>query len=87
MVYRSIGRVSRMVFLGAVLFGAGFLCGSLGERDAGAQVGDVLKKAGESGTLGSVGQLGTAIVDMQDHVSALQKNIDTLKKIKSALGG
>jgi hypothetical protein len=26
-------------------------------------------------------------VEMRDHVTALQKNIDTLKGIKSALGG
>ena len=37
--------------------------------------------------LGSVGQLGAAIVDMQQHVNELQKNLDTLKKVKSALGG
>jgi hypothetical protein len=31
--------------------------------------------------------LGTSIVEMQDHVNGLQKNIDTLKKVQSALGG
>ena len=82
----SIGRVSRVALL-AGLFGAGFLCGSLTRRDAGAQVGDLMKKAGESGALGSVGQLGASIVDMQDHVNALQKNLETLKKVKSSLGG
>jgi len=47
-----------------------------------------MKQAGESGgALGSAAKLGTAIVEMQDHVTALQKNIDTLKGIKSALGG
>ena len=86
MAHRSIRRVSRVALL-AGLFGAGFLCGSLGRRDAGAQLGDVMKKAGESGALGSVGELGVAIVDMQDHVNALQKNLETLKKVKSSLGG
>jgi hypothetical protein len=47
-----------------------------------------LQKAGESsGALGSAVQLGTAIVDMQQHVDGLQKNIEVLKKVKSALGG
>jgi hypothetical protein len=37
--------------------------------------------------IGSVAQLGTAITDMEKHVSGLQQNIDTLKKMKAALGG
>ena len=49
--------------------------------------GAALKQAAGSGALGSVGELGTSIVEMQDHVSGLQKNIDTLKKVQSALGG
>ena len=69
------------------LFAAGFLCGVLAQRPAEAQLGDVMKKAGESGALGPAGQLGTSLVEMQDHVTALQKNIDTLKKVKAALGG
>lgn len=74
------------------VFAAGYLSGSVSQRSADAQVGDlggaVMKQAGESGgTLGSAAKLGTAIVEMQDHVTALQKNIDTLKGIKSALGG
>ena len=69
------------------IFVAGFVCGAAMQRPAEAQIGDVMKKAGESGALGSVGQLGSAIVEMQDHVTALQKNIDTLKQVKSALGG
>ena len=76
----------RMVLLAAV-FGAGFVCGTLGQRTAEAQLGDVMKKAGQTGALGSVGELGTSIIDMQEHVNGLQKNIDTLKKVKSALGG
>ena len=43
------------------------------------------EKAG--GPVGSVAQLGSSIVEMQDHVTGLQKNIDTLKKVQSALGG
>jgi hypothetical protein len=76
----------------AGIFSAGFLCGSLTQHSANAQMGELggelLKKAGESGgTLGSVVQLGTAINDMEKHVSGLQKNLDTLKKVKAALGG
>jgi len=77
-------------FLG--VFGAGVLCGQIGERHAGAQLGDLggkaMEKAGEAGgPAGSVVQLGQSITDMEQHVSALQKNLDTLKKVKSALGG
>lgn len=68
-------------------FVAGLLCGSLTQQRAEAQMGDVMKKAGESGKLGPVGELGTSIIEMQDHVTALQKNLDTLKKVKAALGG
>ena len=82
-------RTNRVLRVGglAALFAAGFLCGSLSQRPAAAQMGDVLKKAGESGALGPAGQLGTSIIEMQDHVTALQKNLDSLKKVKAALGG
>ena len=74
------------------VFAAGYLCGTVSQRRAEADMNDlggaVMKQAGESGgAVGSAAKLGTAIVDMQDHVTALQKNIDTLKGIKSALGG
>lgn len=76
----------------AAVFGAGFLCGSVTQRSADAQLKELgeatMKQAGESGgALGSVVQLGTAIVDLQQHVDGLQKNIDVLKKVKSSLGG
>lgn len=75
-----------------VIFSAGYLCGSLPQQNANAEMGnfggDMLKKASESGgSLGSVAQLGTAITDMEKNVSGLQKNIDTLKKVKTMLGG
>jgi len=91
--------MSRKIFLYSVrigivtaVFSAGYLCGSLPQQSANAQMGEfggeMLKKATESGgTLGSVAQLGTAITDMEKHVSGLQQNIDTLKKVKSAIGG
>ncbi len=76
----------------ACIFSVGFLCGSLTRQNANAQMGDLggelLKKAGESGgTLGSVVQLGTTINEMDKHVTALQKNLETLRKVKAALGG
>jgi len=86
MVQGRIGRGLRIVAV-AGIFGAGYLCGSLGQRSAEAQLGDVMKKAGESGALGSVGEMGTAILDMQKNVDGLQKNLDTFKKVKAALGG
>jgi hypothetical protein len=74
------------------VFGAGYLAGSSTQHTANAQLGelgsDVMKRAGESGgALGSVAKLGTTISDLEKHVSGLQKNIDTLKSVKSALGG
>ena len=74
------------------IFSVGYLCGSLTQHSAnadwGAVGGELLKEAGGSGgALGSVAQLGTAITDMEKHVSGLQQNLDTLKKVKAALGG
>ena len=91
MAYGMIGRSVRVGLL-AALFGAGFLCGSVTQRKADAQLGELgdaaMKKAGESGgALGSAAQLGTTIVDMQQHLDALQKSMDVLKKVKAALGG
>ena len=85
-------RYSVRVGIVTVIFSVGFLCGSLTQHNADAQMGEfggeMLKKAAESGgTLGSVAQLGTAISEMEKHVSGLQQNIDTLKKVKTALGG
>jgi hypothetical protein len=39
------------------------------------------------GALGAAAELGTTITGMQENVSELQKHIDTLNKIKGALGG
>jgi hypothetical protein len=74
------------------MFVLGFLVGTVNQRYADAQkmpsVGDVLEKASKSGgSLGSITQLGSSIVEMQDHVNGLQKNLETLKKVQSALGG
>ena len=77
MAYGSSGRIIRVGLVG-VAFAAGFLCGSVTQRRADAQLGDFG---------GAATKLGEAIVDMQKNVDGLQKNIDVLKKVKSSLGG
>ena len=71
------------------IFGLGYLCGSMSQHRADAQgLGGVLEQAGKmGGPVGAAGQLGTSIVEMQQHVTGLQKNIDTLKGVQSALMG
>ena len=75
-----------------VIFGAGFLCGSMTQHNANAGLenlgGDLTKKvSGSGGTLGSAAQLGTTITDMEKHISGLQNNLETIKKVKGMLGG
>ena len=91
MRHSRIGRGVQVGLLAAV-FAAGFLCGSVSQHRADAQLGELGKAAmekagGSGGGLGSVVQLGSSIVEMQQHVDGLQKNIDVLKKVKSSLGG
>ena len=87
MLQKRIGRGLRMLAV-AGIFGAGYLCGALGARSVEAQLGDVMKKAGEQGgALGSAAQLGSSIVEMQQHVDGLNKDLETLRKVKTALGG
>jgi hypothetical protein len=88
---RHHGRVARSVLVCGI-FAAGFVCGSLSQHPARAQGGElggkVMEKLGEQGgTVGSVAKLGSSIVDMQQHVDALQKNLETLRQVKTALGG
>jgi hypothetical protein len=70
-------------------FTVGYFCGSVGQQRADAQsIGGFLEQAGKGGgPLATASQLGSAIVEMQDHVTGLQKNIDTLKKVQSTLTG
>ncbi len=84
----------RMIQIGmiALVFAAGFLCGSLTQRNADAQLKELgqagMQKLGsQGGAAGNIVELGKSIVEMQQHVDGLQKNIDTLKAVKSALGG
>ena len=88
---RQMVRGIRLGILAAT-FAVGFVVGSVNRHPADAQLGELgkaaMEKAGESGGgLGSVVQLGSSIVEMQQHVDGLQKNIEVLKKIKSSLGG
>ena len=88
------GTLKRGLQVGAVLsiFAAGYLCGTVSERRADADMADLggavaKEAAGSGGALGSAAKLGTAITDMQGQVDGLQKNLETLKGIKGMLGG
>ena len=90
MSQRAIGR-GVLVSLYIGMFLVGVLCGSLSQRYANAQIPGMGKGVGETmkgmgGPLGSVAELGSSIVEMQEHVNGLQKNLETLKKVQSVLG-
>jgi hypothetical protein len=75
-----------------VIFAVGFMCGTVGQRHADAQLGDmggkVLDKAGQQGgALGGAAQMATSISDMQKHIEGLQKNLEVFKKVQALLGG
>jgi hypothetical protein len=79
-----------LVSLFMVMFLAGVLCGALSQRYVNAQIPGMGKGVGETmkgmgGPVGSVAELGSSIVEMQEHVNGLQKNLETLKKVQSAL--
>ena len=84
MTKRIVSRALMPLVLAAV-FGLGYVCGTVNQRPADAQIGGLLEKGG--GMLGSAKELGSSIIEMQDHVNGLQKNIDTLKKVQSSLTG
>jgi hypothetical protein len=86
--------VGKAVRIGAAVavFAFGWFCGTLSQRSADAQMGDlgksVMEKAGDQGgALGAAAKLGTSISEIQTHLNELQKNVDTLKSVKSMLGG
>jgi hypothetical protein len=70
-------KVMRSAGIGGV-FAAGWLCGALLQpAPAEAQVGDLMKQAGQMGAggpLGTAAKLGTTITDMQ-------KNVDSLNQV------
>ena len=80
------------VIMVVLVFALGYLCGTLTQQTADAQLkelgqGALQKAAPAGGTVGKAMELGTAITEMQQHVDGLQKNITTLKSIQSAIGG
>jgi hypothetical protein len=82
--------ISRGVMTAVIVgvFGLGYVCGSMAQRPAEAQMGGLMDKAGKmGGPVGSVAQFGNSLVEMQDHITGLQKNLDTFKKVQSSLGG
>jgi hypothetical protein len=88
---KSIGYTARIGVVTAV-FAAGFLCGSVTQHSANAGLadlgGDLMKSAADNGgPLGTAAQLGTTITDMQKNIDGLQKNLETIKKVKAILGG
>ena len=94
MTSSAMRRGARAGFVAAV-FAAGYLCGTSLQPTAQAQMPDtgtmgkemMGQAAGAGGPLGQAAELGTTITDMQESVNSLQKNIEVLNKIKSALGG
>jgi hypothetical protein len=89
MANKMIARLAMTGMLFAA-FTLGYVCGSVSQPPhASAQLpGGLLEKATPGGgPLAAAGQLGSSITEMEQHVSGLQKNLDTLKKIQSALTG
>jgi LPPG:FO 2-phospho-L-lactate transferase len=89
---RTTMKGSIRVGAAAAIFAAGFLVGSITQRPAEAQLGDLKDKAMEGageqgGVVGAAGQLGTQLTDMKKNLDGLQKNYDMLKKVQSMLGG
>ena len=69
------------------VFGLGYVCGSMTLGLSEAQFCGLLEKAGKAGgPVGSVAQFGSSLVEMQDHITGLQKNLDTFKQVQAALG-
>jgi hypothetical protein len=83
--------MTRTAMIGMLLgaFIMGYVAGSVSQQRAAAQgVGGLLEQAGKGGgALGAATKLGSSIADMQEHVAGLQKNLDTLKQVQSALTG
>ncbi len=69
-----------------VAFSIGYVCGLARMPQASAQLPQIPGVSGGN-PLAAAGQLGSSITEMEQHVSGLQKNLDTLKKIQSMLGG
>ncbi|HEX5607881.1 MAG TPA: hypothetical protein VFY96_15255, partial [Candidatus Binatia bacterium] len=89
-IYMTKQKFSRGLMTAVIVgaFGLGYVCGSMTQRQAQAQIGGLLDKAGKAGgPVGSVAQFGSSLVEMQDHISGLQKNLDTFKQVQATLTG
>lgn len=80
------------VFLFTLFFSAGFLIISMIEQGTNVQLkgmgGEMLKNGERSGSaVASVAQPGPAIPNMGKHVSDMQLNLDTPKKVQAGLDG
>ncbi len=83
-------KLSRALMIAVILgvFGLGYVCGSITQRQAQAQMGGLLDKASKmGGPVGSIAEFGSSISEMQNHISGLQKNLDTFKKVEASLTG
>ena len=83
-------KLSRALMTAVILgvFGLGYVCGSMTQRQAEAQMGGLLDKASKmGGPVGSVAEFGSSISEMQNHISGLEKNLDTFKKVQASLTG
>jgi hypothetical protein len=81
------GRRLALVAMFFVAFILGHVSGSLRTPRASAQLPQIPGGLPGGGALGAATQLASSITDMEQHVSGLQKNLDTLRKIQSVLGG
>ena len=82
--------ITRIGVIGMLLgtFAFGYVCGSVSTPRANAQLPQIPGVSGQSGGLmGTALQLGSSIKEMDEHVAGLQKNLETLRKVQSALGG
>ena len=81
-------RMVRIAMTGMLIaaFTLGYVCGSVSQPPhASAQLPGGILQGG--GPLAAAGQLGSSITEMEQHVTGLQKNLDTLKKVQSTLTG
>lgn len=66
-------------------FAAGYITGSIQTKNAIAiELGGL---TGAGGTVESLKNLGKTIIEMQENVDKLQKNINTVKKVKDDISG
>ena len=84
---KSRGRRLAFIAMFVVVFMLGYVCGSARTPSASAQLPQIPGGLPSGGALGAASQLASSITEMEQHVSGLQKNLDTLKKIQSVLGG